>query len=182
MVWFNYRDDDNAKLYMGIRRPNGSWKPAADVFCQITGQTSCSTGNPVQKPPELPSGVAKDASGKLFPAIAECWKRNGKQPAAGLPHDNGGGKLVHGWGPGMVQDFAGGTLGPNICMQKNGWASAFMVRGGIRTAYFTAGGGEGPLGYPKNEEYASPTGPRQDFEHGYITWDHALASFRAYYP
>jgi hypothetical protein len=181
VVWFNYRDDDNAKLYMGIRRPNGSWKPAADVFCQITSQSTCTTGNPVVKPPSLPSGVAKDASGIHYPAIGACWTKNGAQPAAGLPHDNGGGKPVHVWGPGKVQDFAGGYLGANICMQKNGWGTAYMVRGGIRNAYFNAGGGEGALGYPKNDEYGSATGPRQDFEHGYITWDHSLVAFRAYY-
>lgn len=79
-----------------------------------------------------------------------------------------------------MQDFGGGALGPSLCMHSDGTASAFMVRGGIRDAYLASGGGPGWLGFPQADEYSAATGPYQRFTNGYITWDAASGSFRAY--
>lgn len=103
-------------------------------------------------------------------AIAECVARNGGAAAVGAPFDNGGGAAVHRWGAGDVQDFTGGALGPNLCMQHDGEGTAWMVRGAIRSAYLDAGGGPGWLGYPREDEHLASGVPAQQFEHGYVTW------------
>ena len=105
---------------------------------------------------------------------------HGGAGAVGIPFDNGGSAYVHRWGSGVVQDYDSGPLGPSLCMHADAAATAFMVRGGIRDAYLSSGGGEGRLGFPQEDEHGSATGPYQRFAGGYITWDAAAGRFRAY--
>ncbi len=121
-------------------------------------------GTPAPPPPPPPDPAPIGVGGG---AIGECWSRNGGVTNAGTPFDNGGGAAVHRWGPGDVQDFHDGALGPNLCMLRDGAGTAWMVRGAIRDLYFATGGGEGSLGYPLEDEQA---GPQQRFEHGAIAW------------
>lgn len=128
------------------------------------------------------SGREGGTSGPVTPgvgagAIAECYTRNGGATAVGKPFDNGGGAAVHRWGNGQVQDFSGGTLGPNLCMLRDGEATAWMVRGAIRTTYLGAGGAEGWLGYPRKDEGSLAGSPFQQFENGYVTFQDG--AFRA---
>ena len=171
LLWFNFQDGSGGMKF-GVRRETGSYKPSARAFCEASGAlASC----PVQ-------GVAVGArpDGSRDQAIVDCHTRNGGFSAAGSPFDNGGGAHVHAWGAGQAQDFQGGTLGANVCMHQNGKATAMMVRGGIRGVYLSGGGALGVLGYPVGEEFASSTGPRQNFEGGYITWDASVSGFRSY--
>jgi glucose/arabinose dehydrogenase len=45
------------------------------------------------------------------------------------------------------------------------------LHGGIRLKWSQLGSERSYLGYPTTDEYATPTGARQDFQRGYITWD-----------
>ncbi len=47
---------------------------------------------------------------------------------------------------------------------------AHAVYGGIGDAYLAVGASGGRLGLPTIDEYGSPDGPRQDFQHGRITF------------
>ncbi|NEQ39120.1 MAG: S8 family serine peptidase [Okeania sp. SIO3I5] len=47
----------------------------------------------------------------------------------------------------------------------------FPLHGSIREYYLETDGIKGPLGPPTTGEYPSSTGIRQDFAHGYITWN-----------
>jgi SpoIID/LytB domain protein len=54
------------------------------------------------------------------------------------------------------------------------WTSAHgahVVYGAILDRYLELGGGGGKLGLPISDEYATSTGRRTDFEHGFITWN-----------
>lgn len=176
VVWFNYLDADHGGLSFGIRHHNMDWKASAGALCQVTGTQQCPVAG-VAPPPSDPTppssgppSVGKAADGSVDDAIVECYRRNGGQSSAGVPFDNGGGADAHRWGPGVVQDFDGGTLGPNLCMRRDGQPTAWMVRGGIRDGYFAAGGGEGALGYPVGEERQTSAGPAQSFEGGQMVW------------
>jgi hypothetical protein len=143
--------------------PDGNYNAGIDPYSLLKAAegTACST-----------SRVGRDAAGTFFGAISTCHSRNGGSSAAGTPFDNGGSPHVHRWGAGVVQDNNGGTLGPNTCMQRDGSGTAWMVRGGIWTASVHQLGGAGSfLGYSVGEEFAGPTGPRQNFEGGYIAWN-----------
>ncbi|HYO64734.1 MAG TPA: CHAP domain-containing protein [Archangium sp.] len=118
------------------------------------------------------------ASGAYEASIVDCYNRNGGQAAAGLPFDSGGTAYVHTWGAGVTQDMTGGYLGPNMCMRRNGYSTAYMVRGGIRDAYMVNGGGEGWLGFPTSDEFSANGAPRQNYVGGYITWNGS--AFQAY--
>jgi hypothetical protein len=144
--------------------PDGSYNSGIDPYNLLRGvesTTACST-----------SRVGYYSNGTYSSAIAGCHSRNGGAYSAGTPFDNGGTSHVHGWGNGVVQDNNGGAYGPNTCMLKNGTSTAYMVRGGIWSAYvYQLGGAGGWLGYPIGEEFSASTGPRQNFEGGYITWN-----------
>jgi uncharacterized protein with LGFP repeats len=59
----------------------------------------------------------------------------------------------------------------------NSSAGTWFVRGCIYYAYMnTFGGSGGALGFPKNEEYTITGGYREDFMHGYITYDSSGAT------
>ena len=145
--------------------------------------------------------VGVDANGNLDAAIVQCFLRNGGAAAIGAPTNQ-----VHAWttgiaqahvvlldahqdtglagGPtgGVAQDFSGGSLGGSICMHETGRASAAMVRGWIRDAYFNGGGATSFLGYPAGDEYVDdnlplPYNQIQQFDGGYIAWDSYQSKF-----
>lgn len=184
LIWFNYNDwtyydparGRDALISFGVRRTDGSFKPAGHAYCEMTGTTLCADGT--RLPP--PAAVGATMAGTSDAAIIACYGRNGGAGAVGMPFDNGGSAYVHRWGSGVVQDYDSGPLGPSLCMHADAAATAFMVRGGIRDAYLSSGGGEGRLGFPQEDEHGSATGPHQRFAGGYITWDAAAGRFRAY--
>ncbi len=102
-------------------------------------------------------------------AIAACVQRVG----GGTPFDNGGGVEVHRLMNAWVQDFHLAQDGSGaICVHPDGWADAISVRWGFRDAYFaTFRSGSSELGLPRTDEYSAAPGARQDFDHGYLTWD-----------
>ena len=114
--------------------------------------------------------TALDASGQVSYFVASAIQNAGGHAAAGHAFDNGAGAPVHRWGGGMVQDLHGGTMGPNIVMQRDNQNAAWFVLGGIRDAYFAAGGATGFLGYPIEAQRGYPDDAHllQKFEGGYI--------------
>jgi hypothetical protein len=106
--------------------------------------------------------------------IFGAWYEQGGLGVVGSPMDNGGGPGVHGWGPGLVQDFAGGPWqAQGIVMQKNGSVAAWWVHGGILGKYFEIGAwgaNNGSFGYPVSHEYAWNSWRGSDFEGGWICW------------
>jgi hypothetical protein len=156
--WFAWDDTthyDPASEHFGLVEPSGgSPRPLRDsgvTFSQLAGPlASCASSAP--KGP-----------------IQACVDRNGGGGAVGAPFDNGGGEAVHRWGSGEVQDFSGGSLGPNMCMHRDSTSDAWMVRGAIRETYLANGGAEGWLGYPIEDEHTVDGVPFQRFQHGLIT-------------
>jgi hypothetical protein len=170
-LFYNYRDDAAAGgARHGLRRRwNGDSNrlrlDLADRFRRLAG----SGGDRGCFSRSADMGVGRSPEGAIDIAIVSCHQRHRGAAAAGSPTDNGGSAYVHDWAPGdPVQDFAGGTLGPNICMRRSGWSTAYMVRGGIRDKYLEIGGGPGPLGYPIADEADDGAGPYQLFERGRI--------------
>jgi hypothetical protein len=77
----------------------------------------------------------------------------------------------HRWGPGWVQDFGSGNLGPNILMQRDGRTSVYDVSWPFRADYVALGGAPGFLGFPTSDRYPWNGMQRQDFDGGSIIWD-----------
>jgi hypothetical protein len=160
--WFAWDDTthyDPSTETFGLVERSGSPRPLRDsgvTFSQLAG-------------PLAACGASEPASDVGGGAIRSCYDRNGGEPKVGRPFDNGGGVDVHRWGYGSVQDFNGGSLGPNVCMQRDGSGDGWMVRGAIRDLYLASGGPEGWLGYPVEDEHGVAGAPYQRFEHGFIT-------------
>lgn len=96
------------------------------------------------------------------------------QAKMGNAYDNGGTAWVHTWASGgftaNVQDFTGNTNGTlNIQDSSFGTFQVNNVHG--LWSYYFAHGGMGHYGPPKNDEYTSGSGTRQDFQAHYLTWD-----------
>ncbi|WP_285491652.1 LGFP repeat-containing protein [Amycolatopsis taiwanensis] len=53
---------------------------------------------------------------------------------------------------------------------------ARAVYGAIRDKWASLGWERSPLGYPTSNEYSVPGGRRNDFQHGYITWNSATGT------
>jgi hypothetical protein len=92
-------------------------------------------------------------------AIFDRWYADGGLNQVGSPRNNGGGPGVHGWGNGVVQDFAG-PAGPyndgtGAVMLKNFTGTAWYVHNVIWPAYISQqnGGATGWLGYPTIDEF-----------------------------
>ena len=83
----------------------------------------------------------------------------------GYPYNN-----AHAWGPGLTQDFTGGSRGVNMLMKSN-QTSVHDVMGAIRSYYIALGGAPGTMGYPTSDEYPWNGITRQDFQGGSILWD-----------
>ncbi len=117
-----------------------------------------------------PCGVVGcEASHVFHPRIRKAFDRLGGAKALGAPTDNGGTEWVHAFGPGMVQDFAGGAEGPVILAESSSgatWASeAYAIRGALRTAWLARGGGPG-VGYPIEDARTLGGDLVQTFEKG----------------
>lgn len=130
----------------------------------------------ISRTPELldvPPSVGRDASGRIYWPIVECYLRHGGEKVLGLPFDNGGGVPVHRWGNGWVQDFKTSDESfKSIIMLKDGTSKAYILWGPIRDYYiYEKGGAEGPLGYPVEDTTIDKWGlPRVKFERGVITF------------
>jgi glucose/arabinose dehydrogenase len=75
--------------------------------------------------------------------------------------------LRTGWGNGYYAHFEGGSIY---------WSSAtgaHSVTGGIRTRWRALGAERSYLGFPSSDEFSTSTGTRENFQHGYITWNRA---------
>ena len=73
--------------------------------------------------------------------------------------------LRTGDGRGYYDHFEGGSIY---------WSSAtgaHSVTGGIRTRWRALGAERSYLGFPSSDEFATSTGTRENFQHGYITWN-----------
>lgn len=120
---------------------------------------------------DAPCGlIGCEASGVVHPRIRAAHGRLGAS-ALGAPVDNGGTQWVHAFGGGMVQDFAGGTLGPAILVESPStapWASdAYAVSGAIRTAWLALG--PAAVGLPMEDAHplgGGSTALVQTFEKG----------------
>jgi hypothetical protein len=122
---------------------------------------------------DVPVQVGRDASGRIYWPIIECYLRHGGEKNLGLPFDNGGGVPVHRWGNGWVQDFQrpDGSF-KSIIMLRDGTSKAYILYGPIRDYYiYEKGGAEGPLGYPVEDPSTDEWGlPKVRFERGMIAF------------
>ena len=112
-------------------------------------------------------------SGSLDSNIANYFNARG-QAKIGNACDNGGTAWVHTWAGGgytaNVQDFAGNTNGTlNIQDSTYGTYQVNNVHG--LWSFYLGNGGMAHYGPPKDEEYTSGSGTRQDFVAHYLTWD-----------
>jgi len=119
-----------------------------------------------------PCGVVGCEASKVFhPRIREAFDRLGGATVLGAPTDNGGTQWVHAFGSGMVQDFAGGSLGPVILAESSStapWAAqAYAIHGPIRAAWLALGAPA--VGHPKEDAHplgGGVTALVQTFEKG----------------
>ncbi|MGZ3416798.1 MAG: glycosyl hydrolase [Polyangiales bacterium] len=169
--WFAWDDTthyDPEHEHFGLVEPSGGnprpLRASGQTFAKLAGSLAACGATPPPDPPPSSTPVGGDA-------ISACYDRNGGAAGNGSPADNGGGAAVHRWGAGEVQDYAGGSNGPSMCMHADGTSDAWMVRGAIRDVYLANGGGEGFLGYPIEDEHTDGGVPLQRFQHGYITHD-----------
>jgi len=176
--WFAWDDRthyDPGSERFGLVETSGSprtLRASGTAFVKLAGPlTACDSSSP-SPPPDSPPPTPTPTD-----PITVCYERNGGASAVGTPFDNGGGAGVHRWGPGSVQDFHGGSLGPNLCMIEDAHTTAWMVRGAIRDAFMSSGGAEGFLGYPIEDEHDVSGIPLQKFEGGYVT--HVDGSWKA---
>ena len=97
------------------------------------------------------------------------------QAKLGNAYDNGGTVWVHTWAAGgytaNVQDFSGATNTGTLNIQDSTYGT-FQINNvhGLWSFYLT-NGGMAQFGPPKNEEYTSGSGTRQDFAAHYLTWN-----------
>lgn len=180
-LWYNARDerprDGTEGGAFGLRRAwDGTRYPVrlelSEALRDLAGGVPDACGGT-----PLDMGVGLAADGSTSQTIADCYARAGGAPAVGAPFDNGGSAYAHRWGPGLVQDFRGGTLGPSDCIAADSGGPALMVRGDIRAEYLRQGGMDGWLGAPTDEEH-NPDSPCQDFAGGHISWDWGAGDFR----
>ncbi len=118
----------------------------------------------------------------FYSAIFSRWQSGsgfgGGLGYVGSTRNNGGGPGVHGWGNGVVQDFAGPAHwegnGIGAVMLKNGTGTAWYVHDVIWPAYLYLGGAN--WGYPISDEffwfyyYGVPV-YRQNFDNGCLWFD-----------
>jgi uncharacterized protein with LGFP repeats/uncharacterized protein YkwD len=105
-------------------------------------------------------------------AILGHWDQINGASLLGLPLSNENGGLVRG---GAWQQFEKGVI------YWSPATGAHVSKGAIRTAYGKIGFERSRLGYPKNNEYATSTGVRQDYEGGYITWTSKTGALKVTY-
>ncbi len=155
-IWFQWQDNPAAGLYYGVIDSSGNPKVCYNDFVYW----------------EEYQGF--NADGSINSSIQNYFNARG-QPAMGDPYDNGGGPFVHTWSGNVysaqVQDSNGGSH-LRLCMMTSSLGT-FEVNDihGMWDVYLNKGG-IGYFGPPKNNEYTSGSGTRQDFQSGhYMTWD-----------
>jgi hypothetical protein len=113
----------------------------------------------------------------FYSSIFSRWPSDGGLNYVGSTRNNGGGPGVHGWGNGVVQDFAGPGHGHGsgygAAMLRNGTGTAWWVHGVIWDRYLYEGGAGGWLGYPTSDEffwfyYFGVPLYRQNFQYGCV--------------
>jgi hypothetical protein len=112
----------------------------------------------------------KLSNGTTDNGILNYFNAHGGIATNGSPYDNGGTAFVHWWDYGNIQDFDGGSTGPNAIMSSS--SGTFQVRSGFWQTYLQ-GANHNQLQFPTNDEYGWNGGTRQDFQGGYMTWDAA---------
>jgi hypothetical protein len=153
-IWFNWQDQGSGLMY-GVLDGSGNHKVSYPSY-QFQEQYEGYWG-----------------SGTLDNNIVNYFNARG-QGAMGNACDNGGSPWVHTWSGGgysaNVQDFQGGSHGTlNIQESSFGTFQINNVHG--MWSFYLAHGGIGGFGAAKNDEYASGSGTRQDFQAHYLTWD-----------
>ncbi len=110
----------------------------------------------------------KLAGGTTNTNILNYFNSHGGMATNGSPYDNGGSAYVHYWDYGYVQDFDGGSIGPNAIMTSG--SGTFQVRNGFWQTYLQ-GSNHSYLQFPTSDEFSYGGGTRQNFQGGYMTWD-----------
>jgi len=101
---------------------------------------------------------------------ATYFSTKGGAPVFGSPYDNGHGAWVYSWLNGYAQDCSGGSHGRlSILNSTNGTFELNNVHG--LWSYYQTNNGPAAFGYVLDNEFAYGSGTRQDFQHGYLTWD-----------
>lgn len=156
-IWFQWQDNPGGGLYYGVLDSNSNQKIAYPYF--VNRETY----------------QGKHSDGTSDSNILSYYNAIG-QAQLGNPVDHGGGPWVHHWTGGAhyadVQDCDGGSHQGLTIFTDPVAPSGLEVNDvhGLWT-YYMAHGGIGHYGVPKNNEYASGSGTRQDFESHYLTWD-----------
>jgi len=98
------------------------------------------------------------------------------QAKLGDAYDNGGTAWVHTWAAGgytaNVQDFTGYTNG-TLNIQDSSYGTYQVNNAHGMWSFYLGNGGMASFGPPKNDEYTSGSGTRQDFAGHYLTWTSA---------
>lgn len=149
-VWFQLDDNPYNDMRYGLYRLDFSKKPSWTVF----------NNNSLRQ-----TNVGKTAAGSVIIEIANYYNANGGIGANGTAYDNGGSVYAHQWDFGYVQDFKGGSVGPNIIFD-----TGHRVQQGF-WAMYVSGNNHMLLKFPLSEAYWDGKGVRQDFQGGYMTWD-----------
>ncbi|MCY1019084.1 hypothetical protein [Pyxidicoccus sp. MSG2] len=120
----------------------------------------------------------RSEAGYVYGRFYEKWMAIGFTHVGGFPVDKGGGADRHRWDSsisrGVVQDFDGGSLGPNM-LQLEEWPVAgaqVLIIQGAWYQHYMANGGVGVFGYARTEPYyLGGTSYRMDFARGYMLQD-----------
>ncbi|QSQ22314.1 cellulase family glycosylhydrolase [Pyxidicoccus parkwayensis] len=126
-------------------------------------------------------------AGYVYGRFYDKWMAIGFTHVGGFPVDNGGGADRHRWDSsisrGMVQDFNGGSLGPNM-LQLEEWPVAgaqVLIVQGAWYQHYMANGGVGVFGYARTEPYPYGGQYRMDFARGYMIQDPATGVVQHYF-
>lgn len=146
-IWFKLDDDPAGNLFFGVYRTNLTKKPS---FNSLKNQTTYQ---------------GKRSNGNTVNAILNYFNNNGGMSVNGSPYDNGGSAWAHWWDYGYVQDFDGGSIGPNAIFD-----TGYRVAMDFWKTYLQ-GNNHSILRFPTSGEFAYQGGTRQNFQGGYMTWD-----------
>ncbi|PWU21142.1 MAG: hypothetical protein C5B50_02445 [Verrucomicrobia bacterium] len=151
-IWFQWKDNPAGSLWYGVIDSSGNPKLSYPDYqrCQrFEGIYSTGATN---------SGIANYFSSK------------GGAPILGSPFDNGHGAWVYSWLNGYAQDCSGGAHAKlSLLNSTNGTFELNNVHG--LWSYYQTNNGATAFGYVLDNEFSYGGGTRQDFQHGYLTWD-----------
>ena len=158
--------------------------PVSDEYIPVSGTTRQDFGHKrmawYSYQPHVSSWEHEIAPGEGtgYP-IAFEFSWNLDRAHLGAPKNGG-----HWWqyrsGTSMLQDFDGGSYNGTITFlhdQPSRAPRAFILRGGVRTAYFNVGGPDSFLGRPITDEVVQGLYTRQYFEGGYIDGNTSAAVY-----